>query len=79
MGAGQGRMSDPRARQMAAEGIRQRRGALAQRGDAAQAAPQGSVPGLESEQVFNPSLGVPGGATPGDAFAQIMNSRRGMR
>ena len=57
MGAGQRGMSDPRARQMAA------------RGEAAQAAPQGSVP----------SLGVPGGTTPGDAFARMMNSRPGTR
>ncbi len=79
MGANLNNQGDPRARQMAVEGIRQRRSSLAQRGEAAQSAPQGVTPGLESEQVFNPSLGLPGGRAPGNVFEGLMNARRGAR
>lgn len=78
MGASLRGVADIRAQQLASQGIRQRRQALSDRTTQAITTPQGQVPGIKSEQVFNPSLGVPGAQSTGELFQDILTGRRRM-
>jgi hypothetical protein len=78
MGANQSSAPELRARQMAARGQDKAVESLAERGRQAAETPQGVLPGLESENVLNPSVGVPGTGRQTDAFAELLARRRGM-
>lgn len=83
MGASASGTTDPRSRQLAAEGIRQRRNALAARVETAAQTPSSAVPGLRSEQVVNPSFDNPNNpGAPGsnlEAFQRLISGARRMR
>jgi len=80
MGASQVSAPELRARQMAARGQDNAVENLAARGRQAAETPQGISPGLESENVLNPSVGVPGSGRQSQAFAELLSrSRRGRR
>lgn len=79
MGASKSSAPELRARQMAARGQDKAVENIAARGRQATETPQGVLPGLDSENVLNPSVGVPGTGRQSRAFGELLARRRGAR
>lgn len=83
MGANTSRMANPKARQLAAEGLRQRRNVIAGRIQSAAQTPDSRVPGLRPESVINPEFDNPNNpGAPGsnlESFQRLISGARAMR
>ena len=80
MGANTARTADPRARQLAQEGIRQRRNAIASRPEMPpEARPVNTPPGLGAEIVRNPGFESPTPGTNLESFQRLLSGARSMR